>query len=451
LGQIATMKPRDLAVLCLLLASTHALLANGGGYFRGGVERAGDLAGFEPKATEHIRMLDEKLTVTLGPKHADVDVRYLLRNETSNKVAARFGFPVEELLDNPLDEGGEADPKKSTRGDGKLKYCRNYVITAGGKVVAATWQGEEKATGDKRLRGIAGWLVSQVTFAPNEEIPVHISFQSGYPSEEWSVSDDSFTGAAVFRYRLSTAACWAGTIGTGSITLRSRGTSTDPKVLKPVNRFRRAGSDWVWNFENLEPAMDDDFEVEVIPAVKSYMRRTDRGQADKQNFATYIERGSAWTMVHSNYRVKASSTLPPEGTHKYDAANVRDYWADVIWSEGAKGPGTGEWLELEPIEPKPLTAISIYPGCRKSDALFLANARPKKISVELNGEHRFTVDVPDSKDEFEFPVTGYTQPVSKVRLTFREVWPGKRYEDLCVSGVLLHVRLARKPAIQQAR
>ena len=28
------------------------LLANGGGYIRGGVERAGDVVGFEPKETE---------------------------------------------------------------------------------------------------------------------------------------------------------------------------------------------------------------------------------------------------------------------------------------------------------------------------------------------------------------------------------------------------------------
>ena len=68
----------------------HPVLGNGGGYFRGGVERAGDVVGFEPKDTEKIRILDEKLTVVLGPSAADVEVRYLMRNETDKGVLRGF-------------------------------------------------------------------------------------------------------------------------------------------------------------------------------------------------------------------------------------------------------------------------------------------------------------------------------------------------------------------------
>lgn len=127
-------------------------LANGGGYFRGGVERAGDVAGFEPSETEKIRILDEKLTVALGPKSAEVEVRYLMRNETDKKVKVRFGFPVEESFDrNLIADTGTDGTKKSDH----LKYCQDYVVTAGGKAVAAKWQGEEN-TGDKPFKGIAG-------------------------------------------------------------------------------------------------------------------------------------------------------------------------------------------------------------------------------------------------------------------------------------------------------
>jgi hypothetical protein len=154
---------------------TQPVLANGGGYFRGGVERAGDVAGFEPKETEKIRILDEKLTVALGPKSADVEVRYLMRNETDKKVKVRFGFPVEESFDNVM---GEIQPGTETD---KLRYCQNYVITASGKPIAAKWQVEKKSSGDKRFKGIVGWLISEITFAAGEEKPVMIHFQSGYP------------------------------------------------------------------------------------------------------------------------------------------------------------------------------------------------------------------------------------------------------------------------------
>ncbi len=59
---------------------------------------------------------------------------------------------------------------------------------------------EEKAGDDKRFNGIAGWLISEITFAPGEEKPVMIHFQSGYPSENWSVSINTSESAGLFRY-----------------------------------------------------------------------------------------------------------------------------------------------------------------------------------------------------------------------------------------------------------
>jgi hypothetical protein len=439
-------------LLLALAATTLPLHANGGGFFRGGVARAGDLELFEPAEVEKIRILDEKLTVELGKEEAAVEVRYLMRNETGKKVTVRFGFPVEELFDNDLMDAGEpmATPSK---GDA-LRYCRDYALTAGGKPVKAKWQGEGKSSDDERFKGIAGWLVSELTFAANEEKPVMIRFRSGYPMEEWSVSEDTRVSPRIFKYRLSTAACWAATIGSGRIVLKPAGIPPEElKVLKPVNRFKKEGDSWVWNFENLEPALADDLEIEAAPAYNTYGRslgdplRYENGG----NFATYIERGGKWSMSHSNYDITASSTLPDDGNLSYAAANVQSFWDDQTWSEGAPGPGSGEWLLLTPKVAKPLAAIGLQPGYAKSDELFRANARPKRIRVELNGEHRFHADIPDSKDVFEIPVKGYAKPVKSVKLVVEDVWKGSKHEDLCISGVVLHVRLDKKPEIQPAR
>ena len=75
---------------------------NGGGYILGGVDRTGNLAGFVPEETDKIRIVDEVLTVTFGPREAEVDVRYLMRNESSKRTTVRFGFPVEETFDQNL-------------------------------------------------------------------------------------------------------------------------------------------------------------------------------------------------------------------------------------------------------------------------------------------------------------------------------------------------------------
>ena len=109
------MITRSIAVALIGQFLIQPLHANGGGYFRGGVESTGDVAGFEPKATENIRMLDEKLTISLGQKEADVEVRYLMRNETNKKVKVRFGFPVEESFDSDL-MGSPDDEKPEVPG-----------------------------------------------------------------------------------------------------------------------------------------------------------------------------------------------------------------------------------------------------------------------------------------------------------------------------------------------
>ena len=164
---ISAMKFIIVTTAAIAMAATQKLAANGGGYFRGGVEHAGDISGFEPSATENVRLLDEKLTIALGPKEADVEVRYVMRNETDKKVKVRFGFPVEESFDN--DEMGMAPADQKRPIDGrKLQYCNHYQISAAGNPIAVKWQGELKNSKDERFKGVAGWLISELTFAPRE-------------------------------------------------------------------------------------------------------------------------------------------------------------------------------------------------------------------------------------------------------------------------------------------
>lgn len=444
------MKMAKISGFLVILAATPVALANGGGYFRGGIESTGNIAGFEPQGTGNIRILDEKLTVRLGSGSAGVEVRYLMRNETDKKVKIRFGFPVEELFDRDLmGESPEGEKPASTQGK-SLQYCRDYAITAGVEEVRAKWTPEPKPSTDKRFRGVAGWLVSELTFAAHEEKPVLICFRSFYPSEEWSVSDNESLTAARFTYRLSTAACWAGTIGEGVIIFIPDGIPADEiRVIKPVNRFAKEGDNWVWRFKDLEPTLADDLEIEAVPAIHSYPVSYDR--PEDEYFSSYVDRGGKWSMKHTNFSIQASSTLAPDGDIRYDADNVRDYEAATIWSEGAPGPGKNEWLEMTPKVAKPLRAIEIAPGCWRTPELFRANARPRKILVELNGSHRFHTEVPDRMEDFTIPIAGYSKDVSKIRLTFEDVWPGTKYEDLCISSIRLHVRLDRKPKLPACR
>ena len=208
----------------------------------------------------------------------------------------------------------------------------------------------------------------------------------------------------------------------------------------------------MWEFEDLEPTLADDIEIEVVPEVVSHSRPKKKGDySENAEWMHYENRGGRWEMNHDNFRVKASSTLPAHGEFRYEAANVNDKDWENAWSEGAAGAGIGEWLEIEPDVAQPLRAITIRPGYGKSEDLFRANARPKRIAVKLNDEFEFDAAVPDRMGNVRIPVAGYAKPVEKLRLTFKEVYPGGRHQDLCVSDVSLRVGLAKKPHVSPQR
>jgi hypothetical protein len=270
------------------------------------------------------------------------------------------------------------------------------------------------------------------------------------------VSESGFRGAKDFKYRLSTGACWNGAIEHGRVVIRLEGLAPqDVTVLKPVNRFQKKDSQWEWEFESLKPTLADDLVVQAAPGEQTFAGRTPSGDFSQgesgEKSVTFVERDGKWYARHANYSVRASSTLPPDGEHRYDAANVANGSRDSVWSEGVPGNGIGEWLELTLDVPKPLTGLDIWPGHYGSLELFKANARPKRIEVLVNDEHRFETTLEDRNEDQFVPVIGYEKPAKKVRITIKEVYPGAHYEDLCISHIGLETRLNKKPKLAPSR
>ena len=215
------------------------------------------------------------------------------------------------------------------------KHCQDYQVTAAGRPVKAKWEAEPQpkrgAAPDQRFDGLRGWFVSELSFAANEEKPVLIRFRSGYAQSGFHVSDQGSMSSANFTYRLSTAACWAGSIGKGRIVLKPVGIDpSELKVLKPVNRFRKEGDSWVWNFENLEPTLADDINIEVVPVVVSQ-----HGEGRLNH-----GRNGRWYYVSTDYTAKASSVLAPEDGKTYGPENLASYRDERVVRRRA-GPGRG--------------------------------------------------------------------------------------------------------------
>jgi hypothetical protein len=73
------------------------------------------------------------------------------------------------------------------------------------------------------------------------------------------------------------------------------------------------------------------------------------------------------------------------------------------------------------------------------------------VEIVLNGEHRFMATLGDKPKAQLIPILGYAKPVSKLRITILEVFPGSRFTDTCISRVVLYDRLKEKPEIHHAR
>jgi hypothetical protein len=93
----------------------------------------------------------------------------------------------------------------------------------------------------------------------------------------------------------------------------------------------------------------------------------------------------------------------------------------------------------------------VDPGYFKSEALFRANPRPRKLTLLINDEHRVEGRIPDLRRRVSIPLGTYDEPVKSIRITVDEVWPGEHYEDLCISYVGLEAELDEKPNVQGAR
>jgi hypothetical protein len=444
--------------LILLLSSSGTALANGGGYSFG-VTFTGAIAPFQASGTEKVRIMDEKLDVTLRRGDAAVVVRYVMQNVTDQPAKVRFGFPVEADAGGDGEEGffmGDLLTTAQRRQllAGAIQQLKGYNVTADGAPVKAEFQLEQFSTGkikrfpgSRALEGIAGWMVSELTFPASAAVVLEIRYSADHAGSSTFVSDDSRESARSFVYRLSTGAVWSGTIAKGTVSVVADGIPADEvEIVAPRDRLKRQGDRWTWSFSDLEPTLADDISIRAVPGYNGYFVYGDGRR--------YLERRGSWGRWTQDFKAKASSTLPPGKTRDYGAQHLADDRFLAPWAEGAPGHGVGEWVELAPTKPVPLIALQITPGFSSpgdNRKLFDANGSPTRVEILLNEEHAFTATLGNQPRGQLIPVLGYTKPVSRIRITIREVRPGTKYEDACITRVALYERLAKAPEHYGAR
>ncbi len=137
----------------------------------------------------------------------------------------------------------------------------------------------------------------------------------------------------------------------------------------------------------------------------------------------------------------ASSYLTEKNT-RYEPQNIQYARLDLPWVEGAEGAGIGEYIEFElqsDYGEKQADGFILLNGFISWDKPYLynQNGRVKKATcVDLDTNKSWTINLADTGIPQIFPC-----PESKghrIRLIIDEVYPGSKYDDTCITGIMLY-------------
>jgi len=457
-------------VVSLLFGASISLLANGGAW-QTGVPMTGNGAASDQKKSTNVTIEDEKLTIDLHQEFAAVEVHYRMKN-TGAQVDQDFFFPIERWAESEEEDVSSAkldlDGYTISADGTELKF--DNVDAAGEKPKPA----KDERWGDFKP-GTRLWKKSSIPFTAGQTREILIRYRSPYAAVQSSVSDDGHSDELYFRYSLSPAATWKGPIGKGKITLNYLHPRPEEiSIAKPKNRFKKiTDTQFTWEFQNLKPTIADDIKIIAHPAYDTYPAHGEfKVNYEDQKFrAEYVIEKSHYFIQHSDYDAVASSTRKPEpaptpdpnkkesddasepeGERTFDVDHIKGMGGNA-WAEGVDGDGIGENVTLTVHKPKPLDAIMIMPGYKEYERKQWAkNNRVAELEITLNGEHTFTVAIPDEEfgELYPIPVRGYTKPVSTLKLVIKKVHPGTT-GDTCISDLQLRIKLSQKPKIQGAR
>lgn len=134
----------------------------------------------------------------------------------------------------------------------------------------------------------------------------------------------------------------------------------------------------------------------------------------------------------------ASSTLPNQSGHNYDATNVLSD-NGACWCEGAEGFGEGEWIKLELPSEQRLYGLEIKNGYAGTERQYTRNAKMRRIRLEFsNGQSmETTLDVYLVEQRGNTQTISFGQPIetSYVKITILSV-----VESECMDTCLTYVK-----------
>ena len=156
--------------------------------------------------------------------------------------------------------------------------------------------------------------------------------------------------------------------------------------------------------------------------------------APKENKGASSGSAAYPAITKSAYVNAYHSSADQEGNYVHSAKLTIDGNTGSCWSEGVKGLGVGENIEVHFNGNYKVSGMNIWIGHQKSQDLFYQNARPTALRVESSDG---SSEIYNLEDKFGSQRVTFKTPITanKVKLIIERVAPGNKYEDTCISEV----------------
>lgn len=151
------------------------------------------------------------------------------------------------------------------------------------------------------------------------------------------------------------------------------------------------------------------------------------------------------------FRVSSFKKETRLGANHWAAASALDGDPATCWMVDPENPNEGSWFEVD-VPKSTVDKLALVVGWDVGEAEFLDYARVKTLEVAIfdeagDGEGdsvlTHTVSFADQRgwQVVDLPDTAVGDPIfgGRIRLTVKEVFPGKDYPNLAVSEVLVHL------------
>ena len=168
--------------------------------------------------------------------------------------------------------------------------------------------------------------------------------------------------------------------------------------------------------------------------VECYVAKKYLGTREDFNRKTGKQIATAPNIPSGAKMVAYHSSADQEGSYIHSGSLAVDGNVKSCWSEGVKGLGVGENIEIQFNDTYRVNGMNIWIGHQKTRELFYQNARPTAIRVAgsdgSSEVYRLNDTFGGQRVPFKYPIT-----VSKLYLVVEQVARGSTYEDTCIAEV----------------